>query len=57
MGDSSSHASLRNIIPCITVTNIAVHAITIPELLFVQFITSYYTQVLQKIQIFLDIKV
>jgi len=56
MGDTSSQASLNNIVPCVTVINIAAHAIT-PKLLFVQFITSYYIPVLQKIQVFWNIKV
>jgi len=52
MGGTSSHASLSKSIPCVTV-----NAITTPELLFVQFITSYSTPVLQNIQVFWDIKV
>ena len=57
MGDTSSHVRLGNIIPCVkTIIISAIHAITPPELLYVQFITSYYTPVLQKIKDFCDIK-
>jgi hypothetical protein len=56
MGDTSSQAGLSNIVPCVIVTNNAVHAIT-TKLSFVQFITSYNTPVLQKIQVFWVTKV